>query len=82
MRSSLKLSVALFALILSVYLLASARSARSSFGEIGRYQITAVHSDQDAHGSMGDSVYRVDTTTGQICHLGSGLGPTGISDCH
>jgi hypothetical protein len=49
--------------------------------EVGRFQIAAVHSDVSRDGSMGDSVYRVDTSTGDVCHLGQGMGPVGINEC-
>ena len=49
----------------------SSRTARGGSGDVGRYQIAVVHSNPTADsGAFGDTVYRVDTVSGEVCNIG------------
>lgn len=49
----------------------SSRTARGGSGDVGRYQIAVVHSNPTADsGAFGDTVYRVDTISGEVCKMG------------
>ncbi len=66
-----KLRVGAFVVLVLILASGSSRPARGGSGDVGRYQIAVVHSNPTADsGVFGDTVYRVDTVSGEVCNIG------------
>ena len=68
----MKLTIFAAVIVVGVVILGSPKTTHSS-SELGRYQIAVAPGKGGEH--LFDTIYRVDTATGEVCYTGGSSGP-------
>jgi hypothetical protein len=75
----MKLPIVAAAIVLGLVVLGSPKPTHSSNNGVGRYEIAVIPGRNENH--FIDTVYRVDTLTGEVCFIGGSPGQPKIHEC-